>query len=187
VGSIALAPLMHKSIPMSVAHIPVLVVDDDREYLEALADRLESQGYRVAMAANGAEALEEISRHPPSVVVTDVEMPIMDGRELLARARARDGQLPVVVVTAESSPANDPLLDGAFRVIKKPVDPDALEAAISEAADLPRSLPTSPSPLGRLRAAARAVSNATPPRLAILMVVVASSVALLSRLRVKFG
>jgi CheY-like chemotaxis protein len=109
----------------------VLIVDDDPEWIETLTDFLVEEGYSVTAAPNGVAALEELSLMEPLVVITDVQMPIMDGRQLLCRVHEQNGRMPVIVVTGER--AGDPALAGAFRIIGKPVPVDDLLSAIAEA------------------------------------------------------
>jgi len=85
----------------------VLVVDDHPELRLSLQHLLELAGYRVLVAANGAEGLEQLRRGCVHVVVLDIDMPVMDGRAFLA-ARSADAQLarvPVVVYSADPQPA----------------------------------------------------------------------------------
>jgi CheY-like chemotaxis protein len=99
-----------------------LVVDDDRDIREALKEILEDEGYPVATAANGREALAVLARLPrPCVVLLDLMMPVMDGWEFLREGRARAAltDVPVFVVTA-SSIAEAPA--GATALLKKPFD-----------------------------------------------------------------
>ncbi len=67
----------------------ILVVDDDLDICETVASLLESQGYRVAEARNGAEALEIIDASVPAVVLLDLRMPVMGGIECLQKLRSR--------------------------------------------------------------------------------------------------
>jgi chemosensory pili system protein ChpA (sensor histidine kinase/response regulator) len=93
----------------------VLVVDDDAGVRSLYADALEASGHRVAIAVDGADALERLrDGSHPCVVLTDLRMPRMDGFEL-SRAAAHDPQLatiPIVVLTGDrilalTSPARD--------------------------------------------------------------------------------
>ncbi len=86
--------------------LSVLVVEDSRSQSEQLRLMLEKQGYTVRTAIDGREALESIRNEPPSLVLSDILMPGMDGYELCAAIRA-DGEmrdLPVVLLTSLSSP-----------------------------------------------------------------------------------
>jgi len=83
--------------------LTVLVVDDDRYIVEGLSDLLESEGYKVATATNGLDALDQLRRGlRPSVIVLDLMMPTMDGwgfrQEQMKDAELKE--IPVVVMTA---------------------------------------------------------------------------------------
>ena len=82
----------------------VLLVDDEHAIIDALSGILEDEGFRVVTAANGREALVclEALSPPPDVALVDVMMPVMDGRELLARMSgdARWSHIPVVMMSA---------------------------------------------------------------------------------------
>lgn len=80
----------------------ILIVDNDELVLEGVGDALGEAGFRVSKARNGLEALEQARERPPDLIVTDLIMPVMDGRQL-CRLLQQDSQLrnvPVVVVTA---------------------------------------------------------------------------------------
>ncbi len=80
----------------------VLIVEDDREIREALADILEFDGYDVARASNGAEGLAQAREHHPDIILLDLMMPVMDGWQFRTEQR-RDATIagvPVVVVSA---------------------------------------------------------------------------------------
>jgi len=100
----------------------VLLVDDDDDVREILQIGLGAAGYAVRGAANGAEALEAISRERPDIVLLDMMMPVMSGPEFLAAIhrdpRFRD--LPILVVTAW--PADAASLEGTRAVLAKPLD-----------------------------------------------------------------
>jgi CheY-like chemotaxis protein len=80
----------------------VLVVDDDEAIRLMLRELLEFSGYRVRTAANGREALEEVERRPPAVVVLDAIMPEMDGPAFLKEQHSRPAlpHVPTVVISA---------------------------------------------------------------------------------------
>jgi len=115
----------------------VLVVDDDHSVRSLYVDALQEAGHTVAVAVDGADALERLhAGSVPCVVVTDVRMPRMDGWEL-SRAVARDPELasvPVVVVTGDkilsfSSPAGD-----------KPFSSIELDAIVQRSCELHRMM-----------------------------------------------
>ncbi|MEP9363172.1 response regulator transcription factor [Nocardioides sp. CN2-186] len=81
----------------------VLVVDDDKAVRESLRRSLEFNGYDVALAADGAEALAGIASKAPDVVVMDVMMPRLDGLETTRALRSAGNDLPILVLTARDA------------------------------------------------------------------------------------
>jgi DNA-binding NtrC family response regulator len=110
----------------------VLLVDDDADWRALVADTLADEGFVVATAPDGRAACDCFRRLKPAVVVTDVEMPSMDGGELLAQLRCLDRELPVIVMSAEDAQDASRFHD-AFRFIRKPATTDAVAAAVKEA------------------------------------------------------
>jgi DNA-binding NtrC family response regulator len=100
----------------------ILVVDDDPYIQRVLEDRLESLGYRVVLAADGKQALELLDTHYPELVFLDIEIPAIKGLEVLKEIRQREGDLPVVMITAYGSIdlAVQAMKEGAFDFIPKP-------------------------------------------------------------------
>jgi CheY-like chemotaxis protein len=87
--------------------LQVLVVDDDRDVRDVVAAVLESEGYDVSCAENGAQALAIMHGPKPRAIVLDLMMPVMSGWEMLEVVRG-DGELaaiPVVVLSAVRAPA----------------------------------------------------------------------------------
>ena len=83
----------------------VLVAEDSPTQAVQFQYLLEKAGYRAVMASNGQEALEMIRRSPPDVVITDLEMPEMNGLELVEAVHAEFPKIPVVLATAVGSEA----------------------------------------------------------------------------------
>lgn len=112
------------------AHI--LLVDDEQAIIENLAPFLERSGFQVSTASNGQEAIEIIEAHPPELVVSDVLMPKMDGRELLRSLRRKDNWIPVILLTqvGEAFERAMALEEGADDYINKPFEPHELVARI---------------------------------------------------------
>src|SRR6187397_1651307 len=81
----------------------VLVVDDDKAVRESLRRSLEFNGYTVALAGDGAEALAAIAATAPDVVVMDVMMPRLDGLEATRALRAAGNDVPILVLTARDA------------------------------------------------------------------------------------
>ncbi|MGE5514481.1 MAG: sigma-54-dependent transcriptional regulator [Bacteroidota bacterium] len=115
----------------------VLLVDDDRPVLVAGEQTLELAGFSVLACGTGEQALELMGRARPNVVVTDVRMPGMGGLELLARIRALDPELPVVVVTGHGDVAMAvrAIRDGAYDFVEKPTPPEMLADVVRRAAE----------------------------------------------------
>jgi DNA-binding response OmpR family regulator len=112
------------------AHI--LLVDDEPAILENLSPFLERSGFLVSTAANGEEAIEKIETDAPELVVSDVLMPKMDGRELLRSLRRENNWIPVILLTqvGEAFERAMALEEGADDYINKPFEPHELVARI---------------------------------------------------------
>jgi DNA-binding NtrC family response regulator len=113
----------------------ILVVDDDPDIREVLKDRLESLRYRVLTAATGAEALEILDRHNPQLVLLDVEMPGMNGLEVLSEIRRGEHDTTVVMITAYGTieRAVQAMKQGAYDFIPKPFEPDHVAVIVAKA------------------------------------------------------
>ena len=110
-----------------------LIVEDDAELREALADTLELAGCRVLAAAGAPEALALLAQNAVDVVVSDVNMSDMDGHELLRRIRTLHPQVPVVLITAFGSIERSvqAMRDGASDYLVKPFQPAQLLEVIA--------------------------------------------------------
>ncbi len=108
----------------------VLLVDDDPSILESLGPFLSRTGFEVLLASDGLEALERIAMDPPALIVLDVLMPRLDGRELLRRLRREGNWTPVLLLTqvGESVERALALEEGADDYLNKPFDPHELVA-----------------------------------------------------------
>lgn len=113
-------------------HPKILVVDDESAVREAVAECLESEGYRVHALAGAADALEWVRRERPALVLVDLVMPVMNGAELLGRLRADPGLegVRVVLMTGGSAPRTDPAL-GPDTILRKPFDLEDLLATVA--------------------------------------------------------
>lgn len=108
--------------------IKVLLVEDDRALRQALGDTLELGGFAYRAVGSAEEALEAVAEEAFSLVVSDVNMPGMDGHQLLARLRANQPQLPVLLMTAHAAVerAVQAMRQGAVDYLVKPFEPRAL-------------------------------------------------------------
>ena len=114
----------------------VLVVDDEADHRQYLAGVIESWGHEVRQAADGKEALEEISSSVVDVLITDLIMPRMDGFDLLRTLGSEDRLPPSIVMTAFGSieKAVATIHDlGGFWFLEKPVDVGALQVLLTRA------------------------------------------------------
>ena len=101
----------------------VVVIDDEYAIVETLVDVLELNGYTCVTAANGQQGLEVIEQQHPDLVITDLMMPVMDGRELVAKMRSQQQfeTLPIILITAAQEAADTTNEDDAhFMYMRKP-------------------------------------------------------------------
>jgi DNA-binding response OmpR family regulator len=101
----------------------ILIVDDDASLLSLLRILLTSAGYQVQTAVDGQQALMVAAMYEFDVILLDLEMPVMNGREFFGEYRNRGNQTPVVVVSAYGAEAARAEL-GAEGAVAKPFDPD---------------------------------------------------------------
>jgi EAL domain-containing protein (putative c-di-GMP-specific phosphodiesterase class I)/CheY-like chemotaxis protein len=113
----------------------ILMVDDDPMILRAYGRRLEKAGFDITRASSGAEALATLRGRDFDAVVSDIDMPQMNGIELLMAIRAKDLQLPLIFATGGPSvdTAAKAVELGATRYLTKPVEGDVLVEAVSKA------------------------------------------------------
>src|SRR5438105_4318721 len=107
----------------------VLIVDDHDDIRESLGELLVDEGYRVAMAANGREALRYLYDHElPCIILLDLMMPVMNGYEFrrVQREDPRLAPIPVAVVSGREDALRNAAQMDAVRCFAKPVDLDAL-------------------------------------------------------------
>ncbi len=110
----------------------ILLVDDETAITTNLAPFLERSGFSVTTAANGEEALQQVAGFAPHLVIMDVLMPKLDGREALRRLRTSGNATPVILLTqvGESTERAMALEEGADDYLNKPFDPHELVARI---------------------------------------------------------
>ncbi|MGO4209534.1 sigma-54-dependent transcriptional regulator [Terriglobus sp. YAF25] len=113
----------------------VLIVEDEPNARTGLAELVASWGYRTDVAGDGLEGLEKIQQWAPSIVITDLRMPRMDGLELLDRISELQTKVAVIMVTAQGSieSAVEAMRIGAYDFIQKPIDPVRLRTILQNA------------------------------------------------------
>jgi DNA-binding response OmpR family regulator len=114
--------------------ITVLLVDDEDQLRRVMRDLLEREGYTVYEAADGVQALDETDRRAPDIIVLDLNLPGLDGYDVLAQLRTRPAtrQIPVVVLTAKGDEENEVRVFelGADDFLSKPFRARALAARL---------------------------------------------------------
>lgn len=121
----------------SVESFRVLLVDDEEEFLDVLAERLETRGMTVVTATDGVQALEKAEGRVFDAVVLDMAMPGMDGIETLQGLRAVHPDIQVILLTGQATPSQAAMAIklGALDLMEKPAEIDSLIARIEEASD----------------------------------------------------
>lgn len=109
----------------------VLIVDDNDDFRALLRTALELEGFEVAAAANGTDALHSMRQAPADIVVTDLFMPDKDGLETILEIRQRHPQAKIVAMSGWQSVRGVDYLSvareiGAVHVVRKPFDLDEL-------------------------------------------------------------
>ena len=118
----------------------ILIVDDDPRNIARIEQALGAIERESISAGDGAQALAALSRLSgphgfPGVVITDMKMPVMDGLEFLERARAIDGDLPVILITAYGDVASavKAMKNGAYDFIERPFEAEMLRTRVMRA------------------------------------------------------
>jgi len=106
----------------------VIVVDDEAPIREAVQQWLSLSGFDVQLFSRAEDCLQQLPEHFPGVILSDVRMPGMGGLELLGQLRARDADLPVILLTGHGDVpmAVDAMRDGAYDFLEKPFTPQTL-------------------------------------------------------------
>ncbi len=111
----------------------VLVVEDDLDLCEALCDTLEVEGYKVLTATNGTEALSLLIKNRFKLVVSDIQMPVIDGFQLLNNMQQKHPEIPVLLMTAYGTipKAVEAMQSGAADYLIKPFEASTLVSKVS--------------------------------------------------------
>jgi two-component system NtrC family response regulator len=114
----------------------ILIVDDEPNYLIVLSELLREEGFEVYTAPGGKEGLGIIREYDLDLVITDMQMPAMDGLHFLQEIKAINAELPVIIITAyaEVEKAVEAMQAGAFSYLAKPFSNDELVVNINKAA-----------------------------------------------------
>lgn len=117
--------------------VRILIVDDEAIVRESLGNWFREEGYDVAVAASGKEALEKLAAESWDIYLIDIKMPGMDGLELQRKITEINPQATIIIMTAYASvdTAVSAMKQGAYDYIVKPFDPDELEHLIRNAVE----------------------------------------------------
>jgi CheY-like chemotaxis protein len=126
----------------------ILVVDDDPDLRRTLAEVLEDEGFSVSCARDGLEALRALEGNPPSLILLDLTMPVMDGWAFRERQRRdeRLAHIPTVVISASFSDPRAVAVLEADAFLSKPFDVSCLTKTIQRLCEAPVSAPVPPEP-----------------------------------------
>jgi two-component system response regulator HydG len=123
---------------MNIRKIPtILIVEDDVENRAAMVKVLEGAGYKTLETDNGQQALDILQEEDVDLMVTDLRLPVMDGVELLKRAKANAQEVEVIMITGHGTVeiAVEAIKEGAYDFITKPVKKAQLLRAVEKAAE----------------------------------------------------
>jgi two-component system, NtrC family, response regulator len=117
---------------MDMPDQPILVVDDDAGERRIVQFWLEEEGYQTKTAANGKAALQSLAEDRPCLVISDIRMPELGGMDLLARIRAADAEMPVILMTAYGTvgDAVEAMKLGAADYLLKPLNADEIKLIV---------------------------------------------------------
>lgn len=113
----------------------VLLIDDEREFVHTLSERLQTRKLESSVVYDGESALSSIQADEPEVIVLDLKMPGIDGLEVLRRVKRDHPSIEVIILTGHGSTREEALAKelGAFAYLQKPVDVDQLAQLMKEA------------------------------------------------------
>ena len=120
---------------MKKKKLKVLLVDDEKEFVESLSERMELRNLEPEIAYDGEQALQALKEGEPDVMVLDLRMPGIDGIEVLRRVKKSHPDVQVVVLTGHGTDKEEKMAKklGAFAYLKKPVDVDHLVGTLNKA------------------------------------------------------
>ncbi len=110
---------------------PILVIDDDPHVRQIIQGTLEEEGFVVETATDGQQGLERAMSTPPSLILLDIYLPVLDGLEVAERLRALTGaRPPIILITANDRPQEQAQRVGATAYLRKPFELDALVSLV---------------------------------------------------------
>ena len=120
---------------MKKEKLKILLVDDEKEFVESLSERLELRNLEADVVYDGEQALDALKEGKHDVMVLDLRMPGIDGIEVLRQAKKRNPNVQVVVLTGHGTDKDEAMAKklGAIAYMRKPVDIDRLVGALHNA------------------------------------------------------
>lgn len=116
--------------------LKILIVDDEAYIRRVLELKLKNKGYEVITAINGAEGLEKLNLYDPDVVITDIKMPVMDGKAFCEKINSSNNDKPylIIVVTCSVSEGNMRWINNMrdTLLLEKPFSPSRVLEAIED-------------------------------------------------------
>jgi len=109
----------------------VLVLEDDYAIRDMIVSLLQDEGYRVLGAANGLEGLEVVQQSPPDLILLDLHLPLMDGKEFARELARREIHIPLIVVSAAIEAEEWAEAMGAVAYLSKPFELEELNIAVA--------------------------------------------------------
>ena len=116
---------------MAKEDIKILLVDDEKQFVDTLSERLEMRGFTARVAYDGPQALEMV-KMPTDVIVLDLRLPGMDGFEVLKAVKKSNPDVQVIILTGHGGDAEEKTAYrmGAYSFLRKPMDIDDLLSSI---------------------------------------------------------
>ncbi len=117
----------------------ILIVDDEVEFAETFAERLELRGFTAHIAHSGEQALQIVGEGRAKIMVLDLKMPGMDGLEVLRRVKASNPDVEVIILSGHGSEMDESFVHnlGAFAYLRKPADIGDILDAVKRAEKSP--------------------------------------------------
>jgi len=113
----------------------ILLIDDEQDFMDALADRMRDRGMQVSTTTSPIEALKKADQENFDAIILDLMMPEMNGLETLTRLREKNPDLQIILLTGHATIEKgvEAMKLGAVDFLEKPIDIQALNAKIKEA------------------------------------------------------
>jgi two-component system response regulator RegA len=148
-----ITPTSRTDLPSSRADRTLLIVDDDRVFLQRVARAMEARGYHVTIAETVKEGLAEVESHPPAFAVVDMRLGDGSGLDVISALKQRRPEARGIVLTGYGNIATavTAVKMGAIDYLAKPADADEIDQALMAAPDRKPAPPENPMSADRVR------------------------------------